>query len=444
MNLWADFLGNANGRLIHKWKHYFPAYERHFAPFVGRSVTVIEIGVAEGGSLQMWKRFFGPHAQIIGIDVAERCKALEEDQVAVRIGSQDDPDFLESIVAEFGPPDIVIDDGSHVMQHMAASFGVLYRHLSKNGVYLVEDLHTAYHSQYGGGLRKADSFIESAKALVDELNADLSGDEVAPTEFTRTTHAISFYAGIVVFERGTYTKKLPLQIGLEAGDEPSHASERTYNAASGELRREIGQQGRQIAHLQTELERARINMGHALGALREAECERERLNTEIRTASDTAEFERERLNTEIRTATDKAAESRVMIERLRHEVTKESADREVLASMLATLRTELDSSVQHSGWALRRADDVARELLDTQHRLAGAQLALSELLRSKSWRLSEPFRRAGIGARVLMSRLRQRPFRLARSIAVNGTAAERNGVTTSVDHSRKNNQPAVR
>ncbi|MGA2394230.1 MAG: class I SAM-dependent methyltransferase [Candidatus Lustribacter sp.] len=215
MSLWADFQGNGERRVIHKWKHYFPIYERHFRPFVNRSVSVLEIGCGDGGSLQMWKRYFGPHAQIVGIDIEPRCRNFEEDQIAVRIGSQDDPAFLTRVVEEFGPFDVVIDDGSHVQAHVAASFTHLYAGLSKNGVYLVEDLHTAYWPDFGGGLGKPDTFIEIAKQLIDELNADHARDTSAATEFTRTTHAICFYDSVIVFERGRYTKKFAPRIGRE-------------------------------------------------------------------------------------------------------------------------------------------------------------------------------------------------------------------------------------
>jgi cephalosporin hydroxylase len=215
MSLWADFHGNTERRVIHKWKHYFPIYERHLAPFVNRSVVLLEIGCGDGGSLQMWKRYLGPHAQIVGIDIESRCAEFEDDQIAVRIGSQDDPAFLESVVAEFGPLDIVIDDGSHVQAHVAASFALLYPGLSKNGVYLVEDLHTAYWPDFGGGLGRPDTFIEIAKSLIDELNSDHFRDADAVTEFTRTTHAMCFYDSVIVFERGLYTKKWAPRIGRE-------------------------------------------------------------------------------------------------------------------------------------------------------------------------------------------------------------------------------------
>jgi cephalosporin hydroxylase len=213
MNLWADFLTN-DGREIWKWKHYFPIYERFFRDCVDKSVTFLEIGVDSGGSLQMSKRYFGPHATIVGIDILPECKAYEEDQVAIRTGAQQDEKFLQSVLDEFGSPDIVLDDGSHVMNHVTKTFEFLYPKLSKNGIYMVEDLHTAYWEEYEGGFRRAGTFIEHCKQLVDELNADHSRDQLPPTEFTRTTLGLHFYDSVVVFERGTHTRKWAPKTGL--------------------------------------------------------------------------------------------------------------------------------------------------------------------------------------------------------------------------------------
>jgi hypothetical protein len=212
LNLWASFLTN-DGRLIHKWKHYFPIYERHFRDFVYKPVTFIEIGCGRGGSLQMWKRYFGPHARIVGIDILPECKEFEEDQIEIRIGAQQDRQFLENVIAEFGAPDIVLDDGSHVMSQVIASFQFLYPRVAKNGIYMVEDLHTAYWEEYEGGLRKPTTFIELSKNLLDELNADHSRGALTPTEFTRTTLSMHFYDSVTVFEKGVHTKKWAPQIG---------------------------------------------------------------------------------------------------------------------------------------------------------------------------------------------------------------------------------------
>ncbi len=214
MDLWRDFLTN-RGNVIHKWEHYFPIYERHFAPWRDRTLTFFEIGVARGGSLAMWRRYFGPMATIVGLDIDPRCKAHEADGVQVRIGDQSDPAFLAEVVAEFGAPDVVLDDGSHQMAHIHASFDALYPRIPKNGVYMVEDLHTAYWPDFGGGLEAPGSFINFAKTLVDRLNADHSRGALAPDAFTRETFAVAFYDSVVVFEKGHPLRKTAPAIGVE-------------------------------------------------------------------------------------------------------------------------------------------------------------------------------------------------------------------------------------
>jgi cephalosporin hydroxylase len=209
MSLWSIFQ-NHKGRTIHKWKHYFPVYERHFSRYVSRPLTFLEIGCGQGGSLQMWKQYFGPHAQIIGIDIQPQCADFQEDQIVIRIGNQNDFNFLSGVIAEFGTPDIVVDDGSHIMSHICASFTYLFPRMATNGVYVVEDLHTAYWEEYEGGFRRPGTFIEACKNMVDELNADWARGKLLPTEFTRTTQSMHFYDSIVVFERGrTLVKSAP-------------------------------------------------------------------------------------------------------------------------------------------------------------------------------------------------------------------------------------------
>jgi hypothetical protein len=105
-----------------------------------------------------------PHARIVGIDIVPGCKRYEEDQIEVRIGKQQDERFLQSILDEFGPPDIVLDDGSHRMADMIETFLFLHPRTAKNGVYMVEDLHTGYWEEYEGGCGRLRHSSSSAKA----------------------------------------------------------------------------------------------------------------------------------------------------------------------------------------------------------------------------------------------------------------------------------------
>jgi len=212
MALWQDFLTH-DGFPMDKWAWYFPIYERHFSSYRNKSLTFLEIGVARGGSLQMWQRFFGPLAKVVGIDIRERSKSYESPGTFVRIGDQSDERFLQSIIDEFGVPDVVLDDGSHQMEHLAKTFNFLYPKLPKNGVYMVEDLHTAYWEEFGGGVSKPETFINLSKGFIDELNADHSRGKIAATFITRQTFGISFYDSVAVFEKGDVWRKESVHVG---------------------------------------------------------------------------------------------------------------------------------------------------------------------------------------------------------------------------------------
>jgi hypothetical protein len=161
----------------------------------------------------MFQRYFGPMAKIIGIDIDPTAKCHEEPGIFVRIGNQSDAEFLDSVIKEFGLPDVVLDDGSHVMRDLWATFCHIYPQMAKNSVYFVEDLHTCYWEEYGGGWGKKESFLEKTKNLIDELQADHSRGAVVPSKFTRETFSISIYDSIVVFEKGDVFRKESLQRG---------------------------------------------------------------------------------------------------------------------------------------------------------------------------------------------------------------------------------------
>ncbi|MDR1020189.1 MAG: class I SAM-dependent methyltransferase [Synergistaceae bacterium] len=201
--LYHDFLTN-DQRTIHKWLHYFPIYEKFFNKFINNSVTLWEIGVFKGGSLQMWKRYLGPFAIIVGIDIDSRCKTVEENQIHVRTGDQSDTKFLQSVIDEFGAPDIVIDDGSHRDKDIYTTFNFLYEKVSKNGIYLVEDLHALYMDGTGNDLKDKMEFIDLCKELT-ECFSDC-GHNGCRGRFFEMTYSMSFYDSVAVFQKAERMK----------------------------------------------------------------------------------------------------------------------------------------------------------------------------------------------------------------------------------------------
>ena len=129
-----DMFESHGGRQIDKWRHYFPIYEKHFERFRGKSPRVLELGVDHGGSLQLWKRYFGHGAEIIGVDINPETLFCEP-QITTHGYDQCDQNL-----ATFGPFDIVIDDGSHQAEHQVLSFEHLWPRCT--GVYLIEDCHS--------------------------------------------------------------------------------------------------------------------------------------------------------------------------------------------------------------------------------------------------------------------------------------------------------------
>ncbi len=155
---------------VWKWHHYFDIYTRYFERFRDRPITMLEIGVYRGGSLRMWKQYFHPDSTIVGIDIDESCRAHEiaDRNVFVRIGSQADPNFLAEVNGEFGPFDIILDDGSHKTHHQIISFGALFREALKDGgCYMVEDVHSNYWIKL---VDSPETFVDLAKQMIDMMH----------------------------------------------------------------------------------------------------------------------------------------------------------------------------------------------------------------------------------------------------------------------------------
>jgi cephalosporin hydroxylase len=198
------------GRAVNKWPHYFPVYHRHLARYRGGDITVVEFGVQHGGSLQMWRDYFGPGSRVIGVDNDPRCAGITDAGVTVVIGDQEDRGFLARLAADLGPVDVVIDDGGHSMAQQLATFEVMWPALAEGGTFLTEDVHTSYRPDYGGGYRRAGTFAEHAKDMIDAINAWHSHDQaLAPGYFTRTVAGMHVYDSVVVFDKGTHGRPEP-------------------------------------------------------------------------------------------------------------------------------------------------------------------------------------------------------------------------------------------
>jgi hypothetical protein len=205
------------GRLVHRWNHYFDIYHRHFSPFRGQPLTMIEIGIFNGGSLRMWRDYFGSQATIVGVDVNPECTKFAEPGIEVVIGDQEDRGFLRSLADRFPDAAILVDDGGHRMGQQIATFEELYPRMRQDGVYLCEDTHTSYMPVFAGGYRQPQTFIERVKPIIDSLHAihGIAPNLLAPDHFTYTTDSLHFYTSVVVLEKRPRVRPEEVTYGSE-------------------------------------------------------------------------------------------------------------------------------------------------------------------------------------------------------------------------------------
>jgi cephalosporin hydroxylase len=219
-NKLRELFYNHEGKLIHKWDHYFDIYEKYFSKYIGQELNILEIGISHGGSLQLWKKYFGDKVNIFAIDINPECKKLEEERIKIFIGSQEDKVFLQEVKKNLPALDIIIDDGGHTMNQQIVSFEILFLKLKNEGIYLIEDTHTSYWYEFHGGLKKANSFIEYSKDMIDSLYEEhvMNKNKININENTQNIYGISFYDSIVVFEKKLRPKPFHLRKGSETID----------------------------------------------------------------------------------------------------------------------------------------------------------------------------------------------------------------------------------
>lgn len=198
----VDFFATNKDFIVHKWHHYIPLYERYFSAFRGRKIRFLEIGVSKGGSLQMWRKYFGDDAIIFGIDINPECEKYNGLAGQVRIGSQVDMNFLENVVKEMGGVDIVLDDGSHQMDHIQMSLKHLFPHLSDGGLYMIEDLHCAYWKSFGGGYRVKSNFFSYVMDLIDDMHHWYHKKGLKHSNISNNCSGLHIHDSIVVLEKG--------------------------------------------------------------------------------------------------------------------------------------------------------------------------------------------------------------------------------------------------
>ena len=186
----------------------------------------------------MWKAFF-PKARIVGIDICDKTQ-FAESRIDIRQCDQTDAEKLRAISAEYGGFDIIIDDGSHLSQHVIETFHILFPLLRSNGIYAIEDTQTSYWPGWGGGMHNPESLMTFFKGLADGLNhIEYPIEDYSPTYFDKNIVEIAFFHNLIIIRKADNNEKsnIPrlVQMEIEAarspGDLYSHHTNRATSAS---------------------------------------------------------------------------------------------------------------------------------------------------------------------------------------------------------------------
>ena len=164
--------GEHRGKLSDKWSLYLTELDRLFASYRNRPIRLLEIGVQNGGSLEIWDKYFPHAAKIIGCDIDPKCAELRyrSARIAIVIGNANSEECEGKILQHAPSFDIIIDDGSHRSSDIMRSFARYFPHLKDDGTYVVEDLHCSYWDNFEGGLYNPFSAMSFFKRLTDIIN----------------------------------------------------------------------------------------------------------------------------------------------------------------------------------------------------------------------------------------------------------------------------------
>ena len=210
-----------------KHSTYFEIYDHLFSRYRDKSITFVEVGILGGGSLFMWREFFGPKARIIGVDLNPNAKKWEKHGFEIFIGSQSDENFWESFIKQIGEIDVVLDDGGHTYLQQIVTTEMLLSHINENGMMVVEDTHTSYMNGFGPNRY---SFINYVKTMLDKINLRFGSFNSNKAE--NRVWSVQCFESIVVFHINRQATNLLSEVTTNNGIDDSAKDYRYHDNAN--------------------------------------------------------------------------------------------------------------------------------------------------------------------------------------------------------------------
>lgn len=198
-----------------KWMNYLDIYEPYLSSYVNKNASILEIGVQNGGHLQILRKYLG-NAKIYGVDINQDVCKLDLDKgITVFCFDATQENLVNKNMRDLNF-NIIIDDGSHNSSDVIKTFQIMFSKVTPGGLYIIEDMHTSYWKEYGGGYKAPHSQIEYFKSLIDLLNTyHINANDSSSSqdnkfynnlsniekEFLEWIQSITFYDSVAVIKK---------------------------------------------------------------------------------------------------------------------------------------------------------------------------------------------------------------------------------------------------
>ena len=221
-----------------KWEKYFDVYDNIFERFKKKKITFVEVGILDGASLEIWKKYFHPDSRIIGIDYNPECKKFEKNGIEIFIGDQSSEKFWDDFYNKIGKVDILLDDGGHTNMQQTITTIKSIPNINDDGILMVEDTHTSYMTEFGNPNKY--SFINFTKKLIDDVNFKYPKLGNFNLSLNAYIYSIQYYESFVIFHVNTKKTSINKKINNKPNEKNKIEDFRYRNSvirklASGEI-----------------------------------------------------------------------------------------------------------------------------------------------------------------------------------------------------------------
>ncbi len=184
-------------RLSLKWDSYFLVYDQIFKKYKKKKIKFVEIGVANGGSLFIWRKLFGKNAKIIGIDANPYSKKLSKYGFKIYTGDQSDPEFWKKFFKKEGKIDVILDDGGHKNLQQISTVHYTLPYIKNGGMIVVEDMATSYLKKEFYNPSKY-SFVNFCNKIIEFINYRSGLVQKTMNTYSKKVYSIEFFDSIAV------------------------------------------------------------------------------------------------------------------------------------------------------------------------------------------------------------------------------------------------------